>query len=160
MRVFGIGFMLILLIFMITFAFGIALLGFAGGEGGAVIMIGPIPIVFASSMGSAVLLMLLSLVLMGTYLMSAFYLGRREAWRWEQHEQPQPPHFPPHMNNDEEGYGEEHAQTSQDIKGGAVIMLGPIPIVIGSDARWASILIVLVILLMLMYIFIRISWVM
>jgi len=33
------------------------------------------------------------------------------------------------------------------VKGGAIIMVGPIPIIFGSDARWASIAILLAILL-------------
>jgi len=34
-----------------------------------------------------------------------------------------------------------------DVRGGGVVMLGPIPIVFGSDAKWASIAIVLAIVL-------------
>ncbi len=33
------------------------------------------------------------------------------------------------------------------VKGGGVIMVGPIPIVFGSDARWASVAMVLAIIL-------------
>jgi len=39
------------------------------------------------------------------------------------------------------------------VKGGGVILIGPIPIVFGSDARWASVAIVLAILLMLIVLF-------
>lgn len=34
------------------------------------------------------------------------------------------------------------------VKGGGVVMIGPIPIVFGSDAKWAAVAIVLAILLM------------
>ncbi len=40
--------------------------------------------------------------------------------------------------------GEERTQ----VRGGGVIMVGPIPIVFGSDAKWASVAIVLAIVLM------------
>lgn len=40
-----------------------------------------------------------------------------------------------------------------EVKGGAVVMIGPIPIVFGSDARWASAAIILAIVLMLVTIF-------
>ncbi len=40
-------------------------------------------------------------------------------------------------------------------KGAAVIMIGPIPLVFGSDAKWANIAIALVILLLLMSVFLH-----
>lgn len=40
-----------------------------------------------------------------------------------------------------------------EVKGGAVVMIGPIPIVLGSDARWASVAIMLALILMLVTIF-------
>ena len=39
------------------------------------------------------------------------------------------------------------------VKGGGVVMIGPIPIIFGSDARWASIAIVLAIVLALLVFF-------
>lgn len=36
------------------------------------------------------------------------------------------------------------------VKGGGVVMIGPIPIIFGSDARWASLAIVLAIVLVLL----------
>jgi uncharacterized protein (TIGR00304 family) len=36
------------------------------------------------------------------------------------------------------------------VKGGGVVMVGPIPIIFGSDARWASVAIALAILLILL----------
>ena len=41
------------------------------------------------------------------------------------------------------GSGEKQTQ----VKGGGVIMIGPIPIVFGTDARWTSVVIVLAIVL-------------
>jgi uncharacterized protein (TIGR00304 family) len=42
-----------------------------------------------------------------------------------------------------------------EVKGGGVVLIGPIPIVFGSDARWASVAValalVLVVLLILFY---------
>jgi uncharacterized protein (TIGR00304 family) len=37
-----------------------------------------------------------------------------------------------------------------EVKGGGVVMVGPIPIILGSDARWASVAIVLAIILILL----------
>jgi uncharacterized protein (TIGR00304 family) len=35
------------------------------------------------------------------------------------------------------------------VRGGGVVMIGPIPIIFGSDARWASVAIVLAVVLIL-----------
>jgi uncharacterized protein (TIGR00304 family) len=40
-----------------------------------------------------------------------------------------------------------------EVRGGAVLMIGPIPIIFGSDAKWASVTIVLAIALVLVYLF-------
>lgn len=37
-----------------------------------------------------------------------------------------------------------------EVKGGGVVMIGPIPIIFGSDAKWASIAIVLAIALVVL----------
>ncbi len=39
-----------------------------------------------------------------------------------------------------------------EVKGGAVVMIGPVPLVFGSDAKWASVAIALAVVLMLVYI--------
>jgi uncharacterized protein (TIGR00304 family) len=39
------------------------------------------------------------------------------------------------------------------LKGGGVIMIGPIPIIFGSDMKWASIAIILAIVLLLLVLF-------
>ena len=47
------------------------------------------------------------------------------------------------------GGGEGRTQ----VKGGGVILIGPIPIIFGSDAKWASIAIVLGIVLIILVLF-------
>lgn len=37
------------------------------------------------------------------------------------------------------------------VKGGGVVMIGPIPIIFGSDAKWATVAIILAIVLVLAY---------
>lgn len=39
-----------------------------------------------------------------------------------------------------------------EVRGGGVVMIGPIPIIFGSDAKWASVAIVLAILLLVVYV--------
>jgi uncharacterized protein (TIGR00304 family) len=39
-----------------------------------------------------------------------------------------------------------------EVRGGGVLMIGPIPVIFGSDAKWASVAIVLAIVLVLIYI--------
>jgi uncharacterized protein (TIGR00304 family) len=50
------------------------------------------------------------------------------------------------------GQGEERTR----VRGGGVIMIGPIPIVFGSDAKWASVAMVLAIVLIVL---VLLSWV-
>ncbi len=38
-----------------------------------------------------------------------------------------------------------------EVRGGGVVMVGPVPIVFGSDAKWASVAIALAAVLMLLY---------
>lgn len=38
----------------------------------------------------------------------------------------------------------------REVKGGGVIMIGPIPIIFGSDAKWAAVAIVLAIVLVIL----------
>ena len=39
-----------------------------------------------------------------------------------------------------------------EVKGGGIVMIGPVPIIFGSDAKWASVAIVLAIVLILLYV--------
>jgi uncharacterized protein (TIGR00304 family) len=43
--------------------------------------------------------------------------------------------------------GNEEGGRKTEVKGGGVILIGPIPIIFGSDARWASVAVVLAIVL-------------
>jgi uncharacterized protein (TIGR00304 family) len=45
------------------------------------------------------------------------------------------------------GRSSEEREGEARVRGGGVIMIGPIPIVFGSDARWASVAMVLAIVL-------------
>ena len=45
---------------------------------------------------------------------------------------------------------EEDGKKGARVRGGAVVMIGPIPIVFGSDARWAVLAMVLAVLLIVM----------
>ncbi len=42
----------------------------------------------------------------------------------------------------------EEGEKGGRVRGGGVVMIGPIPIIFGSDARWASVAIVLAIVLL------------
>lgn len=48
------------------------------------------------------------------------------------------------------GEPSEEGERRSGVRGGGVIMIGPIPIVFGSDARWASIAMVLAIVLIVL----------
>lgn len=43
------------------------------------------------------------------------------------------------------------------VKGGGVILIGPIPVVFGSDARWASVALVLAIVLIVLVILLGVA---
>jgi len=47
----------------------------------------------------------------------------------------------------------EGGERRTEVKGGGVILIGPIPIIFGSDAKWASIAIVLTIVLIILVLF-------
>jgi uncharacterized protein (TIGR00304 family) len=44
-------------------------------------------------------------------------------------------------------------KSGAEVRGGGVVMVGPIPIIFGSDAKWASIAMLLAIVLVLLSIF-------
>ncbi|MFZ3168144.1 MAG: DUF131 domain-containing protein [Candidatus Methanoperedens sp.] len=95
---------------------------------GGLIMIGPIPIAFGTSPEITVIAMLIGVILM----LLMFFLGRRN-----------------------ETPGKKSIQVldtepETKVKGGGVILIGPIPIVFGSDKRYAIIAILLTIALMLL----------
>jgi uncharacterized protein (TIGR00304 family) len=45
------------------------------------------------------------------------------------------------------GRSSDRGEERTNVRGGGVIMIGPIPIIFGSDAKWASIAMVLAIVL-------------
>ncbi|SFM90520.1 TIGR00304 family membrane protein [Methanolobus profundi] len=49
------------------------------------------------------------------------------------------------------GVGRDPAENRTEVRGGGIIMLGPIPIIIGSDNKSTQTLIILVIVLMVLY---------
>jgi uncharacterized protein (TIGR00304 family) len=44
-------------------------------------------------------------------------------------------------------------KSGAEVRGGGVVMVGPIPIIFGSDAKWASIAMILAIMLVALSIF-------
>jgi len=97
---------------------------------GGLIMIGPIPIAFGTSPELTILAMIMGILLMILF----FMIGRRNN-RGECKDIP----------------AQEIPEGSKTIvKVGGVIFIGPIPIVFGSDKRFAVIVILLAIVLMLL----------
>jgi uncharacterized protein (TIGR00304 family) len=54
------------------------------------------------------------------------------------------------------GRSSDQGKEQNEVRGGGVIMIGPIPIVFGSDAKWASVAMVLAIVLIVL---VLLSWV-
>ncbi len=116
---------------------------------GGVLLIGPIPIIFGSSPQMALASMLLAIVLMAIVLMAVSVLLIR-------------PKKGSSDGNDSKGDSEvgegddrrersEGFEGSTKIKGGAVVMIGPIPLVIGSDPRTALLLMLLALAIMALW---------
>ncbi len=91
---------------------------------GGLIMIGPIPIAFGSSPGITVVAMIIGLLL----ITSGMIRSARES----------------------EEMDAENETGEKKVKGGGVILIGPIPIVFGTDKKYALILMVVAIVLMLL----------
>jgi len=104
---------------------------------GGVILIGPIPIVFGSNPGTAAAAMLLAVALM--ILSFLLFLGLL-LLLWPQRNEKNR-YFP---NSGEE---EKHAK----MRGGGVVMLGPIPIVVGSDPKTALLMMALALAIMILW---------
>lgn len=96
---------------------------------GGLIMIGPIPIAFGTSPELTIIAMILGILLMLLF----FLIGRRNDKMEEKRIPAQ----------DLEG-------SKTTLEGGGVIFIGPIPIIFGSDKRFAIIAILLAIVLMLL----------
>lgn len=93
---------------------------------GGLIMIGPIPIAFGTSPEITVIAMLIGVILM----LLMFFLGRKNE-------------IPGKKSISD-------TEPETEVKGGGVILIGPIPIVFGSDKRYAIISILLTIALMIL----------
>lgn len=101
---------------------------------GGLIMIGPIPIAFGTSPEITVIAMLIGVVLM----ILMFFIGSMMSSA---------------MRNETPGKKSIQVLDTEPetkVKGGGVILIGPIPIVFGSDKRYAIIAILLTIALMLL----------
>ena len=114
---------------------------------GGVLMIGPIPIIFSSSPQMALISMVSAIALMAI----SFLFMRRLT---------HPPAPYPEWQDGCSGYADISKEGPKDdgnknkgigIKGGSVIMIGPIPIIVGSDPRTALILMLLTLSLMLIW---------
>jgi uncharacterized protein (TIGR00304 family) len=51
------------------------------------------------------------------------------------------------------GKSSEGERRETQVRGGGVIMIGPIPVIFGSDAKWTSIAVVLAIVLIVIVLF-------
>ncbi len=123
---------LLILVVMLTLS------GFSDGWGG-VLLIGQIPVVFASSAPMAMLTIGMAIVLMLFMTLFAHLSRARES----------PAHSSEHTWDTK---AKEH--TKRKVEGGAVIMIGPLPVVLGSDKRWTAALMVLALALMGMWLLI------
>ncbi len=118
---------------LILIGFGLVLIGtiiYAGNANfGGLIMIGPIPIAFGSSSEMTVIAMVIGFLIMIVFLL----LGRRS------------------VESSEEERKVSYENVKEDkVKGGGVILIGPIPIVFGSDKKYALIIMILAIILMVL----------
>ncbi len=116
---------------------------------GGVLLIGPIPIIFGSSPQMAIASMLLAVVLMAVSFLLIFpksrssyegdSKGNERFEMFERHDRSESP---------EKSDG---CEGSSKIKGGAVVMIGPIPLVVGSDPRTALLLMLLAMAMMILW---------
>lgn len=111
----------------------VLVLALSGSEWGGVLLIGPIPIVLASSPSMSVLTIGMA---MGLMVLSILFMYLSRAWM-----------FQPQETTEEQ----EKEHTERRVEGGAVIMIGPFPVVIGSNTRWAALLMVLALALMALW---------
>ncbi len=121
---------------------------------GGVLLIGPIPIIFGSSPQIALASVLMAIVLMA---ISFLLILPAKKYNYDDSEGDDGP------NRLEKGEKGEKAERSEryvkpgrsesptKIKGGAVIMIGPIPLVVGSDPRTALLLMLLALAMMILW---------
>ncbi len=118
-----------------------------GGFGG-VLLIGPIPIVFGSSPEMAAASMLLALILLGMLLL----LRPREREKGDHLDPANRMKGERGAKEGKEGKAEgSDEEKTVKVKGGAVVMIGPLPIVVGSDPRTALVMMILALLMMVLW---------
>ncbi len=128
---------------MLVFLFFIQAATQGSASYGGVILIGPIPVVFGSSPQMALVSMFLGLAL--TVLSFLLFWRRLPEKRTREEGNGE-------GDNKEDsrgdGIGEESASM---IKGGAVVMIGPIPLVVGSDSRTALIMMLIALAMIILW---------
>lgn len=110
------------------------------GKSGGFILIGPVPIVFGSNFNTTLLMAVLGMTLMIVATVFSFL--------WKQAEKPNANYGTKADHSSDENVEDKYKGTT--LKGGGVIMIGPLPLVFGSDPRTTFILIMLAMVLMLM----------
>lgn len=128
---------------------------------GGVLLIGPIPIIFGSSPQMAIASMLLAVVLMAISFLLILprsrsgYEGDSKGYerseRFERHNIPEEPERAERQESAECPERSGECDGPSKIKGGAVVMIGPIPLVVGSDPRTALLLMLLAIAMMILW---------
>lgn len=105
-----------------------------GASFGGVLMIGPIPIVFGSGPEMAVTSMLLAVALMAISFLIFRNTKRQSSEDSDGSEGLEDSDRSERSEKSVKGEEREEAERTR-VKGGAVVMIGPIPIVMGSDPR-------------------------
>ncbi len=130
---------LFILAVIAIFILFLTLVFYSNANYGGLIMIGPIPIAFGSSAEMTAVAMIIGLLLVIVNLLFFIWSQRRMK---EEHEA--------EARKPGEAAQSTEARPKTEIKGGGVIMIGPIPIIFGSDSKYASLAIVLAIILMIL----------
>ena len=61
-------------------------------------------------------------------------------------------------DNDDEGDRNEDGRKKTEVRGGGVILIGPIPIIFGTDIRWTVVAMVLALVLLILGLFLTGIW--
>ena len=100
----------------------------SGAEHGGVVVVGPVPLAFGSSATMAVAAMLFGLALMVVFSLVSYRMLKCESI--------------------EDSDAEQAGGTK--IKGGGVIVIGPVPVVFGTDTKYAVYMMILATVLMVL----------
>ena len=125
---------------------GIALLGFsvAEGESSAGVFV-----VFPVLIGSGIWAFLGMMCIMGTLIFGFMGIGARFAGFGD---------FDSSEPRDQQGQGQRQGQsprqrTGPTVRGGGVVLIGPLPIIFGSDTKLTIVLVILAIIMMVVMMF-------